>query len=244
MLTTLEWSPLVQAAYNDNEAVFDLRARGHGGISGVLRRSEEGAGRLPFHSTSVPGLLAVHIRRGDWGNHCKKVLSSTRTPFNAFNAFPGFHDAFTPPSTSISQAEAWEVYRPRCWPTMDENIEQIEAVRRQNPNLHSIYVLSNGPRAWVQELLEKLHRRHPWQVMGGSRDLKLTFEQKYIAQSVDMLIAQRAEVFIGNGVSDHLSYLMMCTHSRHSSQVSPPTLSCFAWPMTLLLRAIGFGEAS
>ena len=52
----------------------------------------------------------------------------------------------------------------------------------------------------VQELKAAL-----WTVKGikqitTSRDLVLTWEQKYISQAVDMAIAQRAQMFIGVGV--------------------------------------------
>ena len=43
--------------------------------------------------------------------------------------------------------------------------------------------------------------------MTGSRDVKLSWEQKYVAQAVDMLIGQRAQVLIGNGVSGGIVFV-------------------------------------
>ena len=48
-----------------------------------------------------------------------------------------------------------------------------------------------------------------WEHIGTSRDLRLTGEQKHNSQAVDMAIAQRAEVFIGNGVR-HLAFVCCC----------------------------------
>ena len=39
----------------------------------------------------------------------------------------------------------------------------------------------------------------------NSRDLELDSEQQYVAQGVDMLIGQRAQVIIGNGVSSRFA---------------------------------------
>jgi hypothetical protein len=45
--------------------------------------------------------------------------------------------------------------------------------------------------------------------IGTGRDLRLTGEQKHNSQAVDMVIAQRAKVFIGNGVR-HLAFVCCC----------------------------------
>jgi hypothetical protein len=205
MITTLKWSPLVQEAYENNRAVFDSRARRHTQSSIVRHPAIASIEHNEANSLIVPGLLALHIRRGDFDWHCRKESTARRTPFNAFNSFPGSQDQFTPPDWSMSERDAWDAYRPRCFPTVDEIVAKVENVRQDNPSLHSVYVLSNAPREWVDDLLSRLNQRNPWYLMGGSRQLKLTPEQRFIAQSIDMLIAQRAEVFIGNGVSTCLA---------------------------------------
>lgn len=42
---------------------------------------------------------------------------------------------------------------------------------------------------------------HSWDSVATSRDLELGWEEKFIVQAMDMLVATRAELFIGNGVS-------------------------------------------
>lgn len=60
--------------------------------------------------------------------------------------------------------------------------------------------MTNARGAWLAELREALWSAHKWEGLATSRDLELDWEQKYVAQAVDMHVAQRAEVFIGNGV--------------------------------------------
>ena len=62
-------------------------------------------------------------------------------------------------------------------------------------------MLTNGKVEWLTELKEKLGELREWKSVQTSRDLRLSWEQKYVAQAIDMMIAQRADVFIGNGVS-------------------------------------------
>ena len=61
--------------------------------------------------------------------------------------------------------------------------------------------MTNGKREWLDELKSKLGELKQWESVHTSRDLHLSWEQKFVAQAVDMLVAQRAEVYIGNGVS-------------------------------------------
>lgn len=61
--------------------------------------------------------------------------------------------------------------------------------------------MTNGPTSWVKELKSALAQDMSWDQLGSSRDLAITWEQKFVAQALDMYVAQRAQVFIGNGVS-------------------------------------------
>ena len=64
--------------------------------------------------------------------------------------------------------------------------------------------MTNGARPWVTELKDALRETGGWNLIASSRDLELNWEQQYIAQAVDMLIGQRAQVIIGNGVGSLL----------------------------------------
>ena len=81
--------------------------------------------------------------------------------------------------------------------------EKIVEVKRseEGRGLRDIYIMTNGPQDWVTELKDILRKSGEWGRIASSRDLTLSWEQKYVGQAVDMLIGQRAQVMIGNGVS-------------------------------------------
>ncbi|KAJ7765301.1 hypothetical protein B0H16DRAFT_1717847 [Mycena metata] len=60
-----------------------------------------------------------------------------------------------------------------------------------------------------------LSAAHDWiDGIGTSRDLELSWEQKFVAEAVDMHVAQRAEKFIGNGFSSLTSNVVMLRMSN------------------------------
>ncbi|KAI0756207.1 hypothetical protein C8Q80DRAFT_15408 [Daedaleopsis nitida] len=58
-----------------------------------------------------------------------------------------------------------------------------------------------------------------WENIASSRKLSLGWEQQLVAQSVDMLIGQRAQVIIGNGLSDSFVSLTTISIARVRSSV-------------------------
>jgi len=88
--------------------------------------------------------------------------------------------------------------------------------------LKNVYIMTNGGISWVDELQNALNRAHNWDQIASSSDLELSLEQQYVAQTVDMMIGQKAHVFIGNGVRDLLFFFMNYMYlkvPRRSSQV-------------------------
>ena len=72
--------------------------------------------------------------------------------------------------------------------------------------------MSNGDAAWLEELKGALRAGGGWERIASSRDLVLTPEQKYVSQTLDMLVGQRAQVLIGNGVRAFPLLLSPGTH--------------------------------
>jgi hypothetical protein len=88
-----------------------------------------------------------------------------------------------------------------------------------NKMLKRIYIMTNGDRQLLEELKQALmddaehsklsngetHRDWEfdwtWEGISTSRDLELGWEETRVSQALDMYIAQRSELFIGNGVS-------------------------------------------
>jgi len=161
----------------------------------------------------VTGLLALHIRRGDFANHCSH-LANWSSDWNGFNKFSALPDKFRVP-TDGGWGETTEantkMYFKACFPTIEQIVEKVQDVLADQKDLYgntkelkSIYILTNGDVEWLQRLKEALMQVKKWDAVVSSRDLKLTWEAKPVAQAVDMLIGQRAQVFIGNGVRREL----------------------------------------
>ncbi|KAJ3530634.1 hypothetical protein NM688_g7680 [Phlebia brevispora] len=91
----------------------------------------------------------------------------------------------------------------RCYPTIEQIVEKVDEVRRSGAGkgLKDVYIMTNGKREWVDELKDALFAMGGWEKIASSRDLVITKEQKEVAQAVDMMIGERAQVIIGNGVS-------------------------------------------
>ncbi len=97
----------------------------------------------------------------------------------------------------------------RCYPTIDQIVEKIDEIRKSpaGKGLKDVYVMTNGKREWVQELKAHLRSMGGWNKIASSRDMVINDEQKEVAQAVDMMIGERAQVIIGNGVSEVGSFL-------------------------------------
>jgi len=158
------------------------------------------------HRGELKGLLALHVRRGDFKPHCEH-MAKWRLPYNAWNVRPDFPDVYDPPAgggNGQATPELLAYYFHHCYPEIDEMIKRVEDVisdaRKQGRTLDRLYVLTNGSNEWLEELKAALKGIAKWKSLTTSRDLSLTKEQKYIAQVLDQIIATRAEVFLGNAV--------------------------------------------
>lgn len=193
------WSQLVLDAYEQNEHF-------------LKRRTVFNA--LPDTSNSiVDGLMAVHIRHGDFAHHCP-FLANWSAAYNGFNTFDSLPDRFTPPpggGGGKTTPENQQIYEDHCIPSISRIVQRIEEIKAERKghgaSLKRLYILTNAKRPWLAKLKQALDDAAigEWDMIASSRDLELNKEQKYIAQNVDMYIASRAQIFIGNGVSLFIS---------------------------------------
>jgi hypothetical protein len=118
-----------------------------------------------------------------------------------FNEHPSLPDKFTPPSQSnYSHAEIESYYLLHCLPDHTQITSKLHSLREQHPGLKRVFILTNGWGWWLRGLESKL-KEDGWEDVNGSLDLVLDAEQKHVGMAVDMAIAVRSEVFVGNGVS-------------------------------------------
>ena len=192
IVTEFRWSPLIEGILRQNLEHF---------APDGLPHSSLGDDPYPI----IDGLLAIHIRRGDFEQHCKTLAESNET-FTAFNQIQGITDRFRVlprgPKGHLTD-EGARAYQKACYPTTKDIVQRVGEIRasESGKRLKNIYIMTNGKREWVAKLKEALLAADHWDNITSSRDLELNNEQRYVAQAADMLIGQRADVFIGNGVS-------------------------------------------
>jgi hypothetical protein len=198
IISQFAWSPLVADAYKKNDHLLGVSFWPSFRLSGYpnLASSDQFA--------AIPGLLALHIRRGDFVNHCSHFAKYSSN-WNGFNSFPTFPDKFLPPPVDAEgqpTPERDQYYSKHCFPSTQQIVEKVMDIMTTSSgkNLKNVYIMTNAPVDWIEELKTALRRVGKWENIASSRDLKLTKEQRYVAQSVDMMIGQKAQVFVGNGV--------------------------------------------
>ncbi|EIW63861.1 uncharacterized protein TRAVEDRAFT_111583 [Trametes versicolor FP-101664 SS1] len=202
ILTHFRWSPLVELAFDTNRAFFlpATSAEPYTSHQPHLTNAE----RYPV----IPGLMALHVRRGDFGDHCR-FLGSFAADYAAFSALRGLPDRFAPPRTGNAEADA-DVHRSHCYPSVREIVARVREIRASaaGQGLQRLHIMTNGDGVFIAELRTALGRDQDWKMITSSRDLSLNWEQKYVAQAVDMLVGQRAQVLIGNGFSTMTSNIV------------------------------------
>ncbi|VDB89254.1 unnamed protein product [Peniophora sp. CBMAI 1063] len=191
VLTGWEWSSLVTSIVTQNRALIHPAIA----LNDASQRGE------------LKGLLALHLRRGDFKGHCEN-LSNWRWGYNAFNVHPNFPDQLEAPpggggGSHTDETLGW--YNDHCYPEIPRIVERVKEFRAdaegQGRALNRIYVLTNGDREWISKLKVALDMAGKWESVTTSRDLDIDWDQEFVKQAADMFIATRAEVFAGNAWS-------------------------------------------
>ncbi|KAJ8087492.1 hypothetical protein PM082_006323 [Marasmius tenuissimus] len=193
-ITHFLWSPLVMSAVARNFALLQPSDAGS-----LL---DAGIGTL----STLEGLVAVHLRRGDFPVHCD-YLRTQRETFSAFNKHEKLPDRFDLPPLPDSDASI-KYYQEHCFPDIEQIVAKLNQVRQDNPSLRRVFLLSNGSRWWLYRLSNKL-RDDGWADIMNTNDLYLDSAQKQVSVAVDMVIAEKAEVFVGNGFSSLSSNVIL-----------------------------------
>lgn len=199
ILTDFQWSPLVQSAILRNFV--------------LLQPSSARALYDPSPGSALSGLVAVHLRRGDYKRHCPR-LAEWSSAFNGLNGFPDLPDRFDPSAHRESREAHNAYYMQHCLPTVEQVAQKLRAVREQHPMLRRVYVLTNGWGWWLNGLRTAL-QRDGWDDLKSSLDLQLDSAQTHVAMAVDMAIAAKAEVFVGNGVRVFCFSLATPSYARY-----------------------------
>ncbi|KAF8303084.1 hypothetical protein DL93DRAFT_2067052 [Clavulina sp. PMI_390] len=197
VMTAFAWSPLVHNAVERNLDSLHLRS-----------------GDSPPHdppSSSVPGLVTLHVRRQDFKD---------RTSFSRFAPFHGWsHLSFLPdridvaPGTSEDDRLAYAF--PRCWVERSTIVERLRLLRTEYADnlagktihLNKVHLATNGDAEWVEEVRRTL-LDDGWESVTSTYDLMLGWEERGVPVD-DMEFASRGEVFVGNGFSTFTSTVVL-----------------------------------
>lgn len=125
--------------------------------------------------------------------------------------------------STVAKDERDKIAEPSMEPSTDDDPDLAERTRlTPNDLLRKVFIQTNGKAEWLKEVKQALladvgrskvpvdASRAPeegwafewhWEDVITSRDLEIGWEEKPVAQALDSYISQRAEVFVGNGVS-------------------------------------------
>nr|GAT55981.1 predicted protein [Mycena chlorophos] len=204
ILSSLRWSPLIQGAFLSNAHHFGFGLTPHLALIAV---------EDPL--APIKGLLVLHIRRGDYEEWCPGALANGIT-YVGFNRFPELPDR----SPGVREEGALA----HCLPDVEEVVRKVRSVVRDaeaKREVRQVYIMTNAHPPWLAQLVTAL-REHALPESVGistSRDLSLSWEAKFVSQAVDMLVGQRAEMFIGNGYSSLTGNIVMLR--MHNERLDP-----------------------
>jgi hypothetical protein len=193
ILADFTWSPLVQSAVARNFALLQPRDAKN------IFSSDLGG--------TLDGLVAIHLRRGDYVRHCPN-LATWGADYMGINQHPVLPDRFDPHPLANDTAARKAYYLEHCLPTTTQLVTRLHEIRVQRPGLRRVYVLSNE-WAWALGELKDALAKDGWTDVVSTVDVQLDAEQYYVSMAVDMAIAARAEVFVGNGFSSLSSNVIL-----------------------------------
>ncbi|KAF5382695.1 hypothetical protein D9615_003074 [Tricholomella constricta] len=198
----LEPSPIVKSAVERNAYLFNPR------------------GPRPPHPVSRDPhdrMLAIHARRGDFKDACLH-LAKWNSTFYSWNLLEELPDAFPPPpggEQGNNTPENIRKYLEHCLPSFDDIVskvrdsryEYLKESKKGHKTLDVLFLLTNAEGEWLDQLKATL-REDGWHTIVTSKDLELDQEQTEVNMAVDMEIARRAAVFVGNGWSSFTSNIV------------------------------------
>lgn len=125
----------------------------------------------------------------------------TCRPFLGFNRLPSHpgNENMPPPPETV-EATRLGVYVAKCRPDYTAIVHRARRMRKNHPLLRTIYLVPNpaGESSWVEDVRRWLLSDAWNEVYAGAGDFGIDGIER---AGVDMEIARRAGVFVGNGVS-------------------------------------------
>lgn len=157
--------------------------------------------------------MALHLRRGDFEDHCK-YLAGKHEGFTTWATLPVLAPAILAPALDTYNVTT---VMDHCYPSLRRILTAISAQARTRPHVRTLHILHDGawdhPTVYLQfyKLAEALKNSEwakeqgwvggPMRRVTQSADVPIKRGEYDFAVCVDVEIAARAEVFVGNGYS-------------------------------------------
>ncbi|KAK7045565.1 hypothetical protein VNI00_007397 [Paramarasmius palmivorus] len=211
-----EWSPQIQVMVERAQKTLNLRS-------------------LSSNDVGEP-YMALHIRRGDFPEHCKG-LAEDQVGFTTWATLPAIKDSVLPPELSPRNRSSVIEH---CYSSLWRIMEAIDAQAKRNPRVRALHVLHDGAIDHLNVYLDlwkletavmdtKRARRVGWP--GGPMKLFTHTGQIPVhrgeldfAVAVDVELARQADVFIGNGYSSLSSQIVALRLATEAGKAEDITL--------------------
>ncbi|KAF4620441.1 hypothetical protein D9613_000245 [Agrocybe pediades] len=157
--------------------------------------------------------MALHLRRGDFEGHCE-YLADSRKGFTTWATLPVLQPAVFPPALDTYNHSSVVEH---CYPTLYRILDAVSAQARRKPHLRTLHIIHDGawdhPTVYLQfyKLAEALKNEGwakdqdwpsgPMLRITQSAHTPIARGERDFAVCVDVEMARRAEVFIGNPYS-------------------------------------------
>ncbi|KAF9482256.1 hypothetical protein BDN70DRAFT_801955 [Pholiota conissans] len=169
--------------------------------------------RLSPATTQGDSYMALHLRRGDFEDHCK-FLAETHQGFTTWATLPSLTSTIFSPTLDTYNATTVMAH---CYPSLWRILDAVSHQARDRPHLRTLHIMHDGawdhPLVYLQyyKLAEALtnsdwaHRQGwaggPMLRVTHSADVPIKWGERDFAVCTDVELGARAEVFIGNGYS-------------------------------------------
>lgn len=101
----------------------------------------------------------------------------------------------------MAKPSRYGLYEAKCSPDIPTIIARARRMRKNHPLLRTIYLSTDADPAWRDELRRWLASEGWEQVIVGATDVWSGWADRELGEAVDLEIARRSGVFVGNGVS-------------------------------------------
>ncbi|KAJ7462265.1 hypothetical protein B0H11DRAFT_2054875 [Mycena galericulata] len=186
--------------------------------------------------TEIEPYMALHLRRGDFEEHCRS-LASSQTGFTTWATLPDLTDAVFPPSLDPMN---YTSVMDHCYPSLRRILDAIDSQARANPHISSLHVLHDGawdhPMVYLEyykleaavkspgRILRAGWTGGPMKVVTHSGKLPVQRGESDWAVAVDVELATAAQVFIGNGYSSFSSQIVALRLAKPGARTRDITL--------------------